>query len=147
MKRNAFVIALIASISTLSAVVTRDVIAQTDAVKSCNSIEVSGLKPNVGTLEIAAYTDEGTFMKRPTWGQSVKVTDAMMRLDFCDVKSDEVSFMAYQDLNGNRKLDTNPIGIPNEPYAASGTPSMFGPPTWKDTKVLLADKSTVAIKF
>jgi uncharacterized protein (DUF2141 family) len=148
MKRNTLAIVLIATVCAVSAVATRNVIAQTEAAKNCSSIEVSGLKPNVGTLEIAAYATESGFLKNAIWGQSLKVTDATMRLDFCDVKGSEVSFMAYQDLNGNRKLDTNPIGIPNEPYSASGKPSMFGPPSWNDTKVSLADKSAaIAIKF
>jgi uncharacterized protein (DUF2141 family) len=145
MKRKTIVLILIACVS---AVATKSVIAQTVAAKNCSSIEVSGLKANTGTLEIAAYTAEDGFMKRPSWGQSIKVTDAAMRIEFCDAASEEVSFMAYQDLNGNRKLDMNPIGIPTEPYSASGKPSMFGPPTWKDTKVSLADKSAaIAIKF
>jgi uncharacterized protein (DUF2141 family) len=145
MKRQAIVMILIACVG---AIATKNVIAQTEAAKNCSSVEVSGLKANTGTLEIAAYTAEDSFMKRPSWGQSLKVTDAAMRIEFCGAAAEEVSFTAYQDLNGNRKLDTNPIGIPNEPYSASGKPSMFGPPTWKDTKVSLADKSAaIAIKF
>jgi uncharacterized protein (DUF2141 family) len=145
MKRKPIVLILIACVGIVA---TKSVIAQTDATKNCSSIEVSGLKANTGTLEIAAYAAEDGFMKRPSWGQSIKVTDAAMRIEFCNTAAEEVSFMAYQDLNGNRKLDMNPIGIPTEPYAASGKPSMFGPPTWKDTKVSIVDRSgAIAIKF
>jgi uncharacterized protein (DUF2141 family) len=145
MQRKAIVLILIAAIS---AVATENVIAQTEQTKRCRSIEITGLKANTGTLEIAAYIGEDSFMKRPSWGQSIKVTDAAVRLEFCDSTATEVSLTAYQDLNGNRKLDMNPIGIPTEPYSASGSPSMFGAPTWKDTKVSIEDKSSaIAVKF
>jgi uncharacterized protein (DUF2141 family) len=122
--------------------------AQNKDAAPCNTLEVSGLKPNTGTLEIAAYTGEDGFMKRPNWGQSIKVTDATMRIEFCDASGQEVAFIAFQDLNGNRKLDMNPLGIPSEPYAASGTPPLFSAPTWKDTKVSVADKSaSILVKF
>jgi acyl-CoA reductase-like NAD-dependent aldehyde dehydrogenase/uncharacterized protein (DUF2141 family) len=39
----------------------------------------------------------------------------------------------YQDINGNRKLDTTFVGIPSEPVGASNNPkARMGPPTFND---------------
>lgn len=47
----------------------------------------------------------------------------------------ECAIVAYQDLNGNGKLDKGPFG-PKEPVGFSQNPShRFGPPSYKDAKV------------
>jgi acyl-CoA reductase-like NAD-dependent aldehyde dehydrogenase/uncharacterized protein (DUF2141 family) len=53
----------------------------------------------------------------------------------------------YEDLNGNRKLDRNLIGIPNEPVGASGNPKeRFGPPRFDECSFQLTGSSqTIAI--
>ncbi len=122
--------------------------AQAAESAACSTLEITGLQPNTGTLEIVAYTGEEQFMKRPAWGRSIKVTDATVHIVFCKSTASEVAFLAFQDLNGNRKLDMNPLGIPKEPYAASGTPPLFSSPTWKDTKVSLGEApGFIAVKF
>ncbi len=114
----------------------------------CPTLEVSGLKPNEGMLMIAVYTSAETFFKKPAWMTAQKVTNGSMQIPVCDLNVEEFAVTAIQDMNGNEKLDTNPIGIPTEPYAASGTPAMFGAPTWKDTKVAYKGASAlIPIKF
>lgn len=45
-----------------------------------------------------------------------------------------------QDLNGNRKLDTNFIGIPNEPSGSSNdAPARFSAPKFKDALIAVGD--------
>ena len=81
------------------------------------------------------------------WSLMVKVEGVAMRIPLCNVNAAEVAVTAFQDLNGNNKMDANPMGIPTEPYGASGKPLMFGPPTWSDTKVVLTTASPILIKF
>jgi uncharacterized protein (DUF2141 family) len=48
----------------------------------------------------------------------------------------------YEDLNGDRKLDRNLIGIPNEPVGASGDPKeRFGPPRFDKCSFQLTGSS------
>jgi uncharacterized protein (DUF2141 family) len=45
----------------------------------------------------------------------------------------------YDDLNGNRKLDHNLIGMPNEPVGVSGNPiGRFGPPRFEESSFRLS---------
>ena len=53
----------------------------------------------------------------------------------------------YEDLNGNRKLDHNAIGIPREPVGASNNPKgRFGPPRFSECAFSLGNSAqTIAI--
>ena len=47
------------------------------------------------------------------------------------------------DLNGNRKLDTNLLGMPNEPWGVSNNAQgNFGPPVWADMQFELGKDGT-----
>ncbi len=122
--------------------------AKAQSTSACPALNVTGLKANEGVLMIAVYSKSEEFLKKAAWMTAQKVSSAAMQIPVCNLDADEIAITAFQDMNGNQKLDTNPIGIPTEPYAASGTPSMFGAPTWNDTKVFLKGATVaIAIKF
>ncbi len=115
---------------------------------SCPTLQFTGLKSGEGTLMIAAYSSADTFFKKPVWMNTVKVDGETMTVLVCNVDASEIAITAFQDMNGNGKLDSNPLGIPSEPYGASGKPAMFSAPTWSDTKVLFAGATlSIVIKF
>ncbi len=115
---------------------------------NCSTLQFTGLKGGEGSLMIAVYGSAETYLKNPVWVKSVKVEQDAMTVPLCGVKSAEIAITAFQDLNGNGKLDSNPMGIPSEPYGASGKPAMFSAPTWADTKVPLVDNtSPIVVKF
>jgi uncharacterized protein (DUF2141 family) len=139
-----YLVAVIAA--ALVALVTWDAKAQSTSV--CPTLNVTGLKAGEGVLMIAVYAKSEEFFKKPAWMTAQKVSNTSMQVPVCNLEVDEIAVTAFQDMNGNQKLDMNPIGIPTEPYAASGTPAMFGAPTWNDTKVTYKNTSaTIAIKF
>ena len=121
--------------------------AQSAKPVECPTMEFVGLKSGEGRLLVAAYSSADSFLKAPVWSLMVKVEGDAMRIPLCNVNAAEVAVTAFQDLNGNNKMDANPMGIPTEPYGASGKPLMFGPPTWSDTKVVLTTASPILIKF
>lgn len=149
MKKYVIAVAVLATV----ALVALDTQAQSAAAPatteaSCATLDVTGLKPNEGTLMIAVYASADTFFKKPAWTTMQKVSGSTVQIPVCGLNVEEFAVTAVQDLNGNRKLDTNPVGVPTEPYAASGTPSMFGAPTWNDTKVAYKGASAlIPIKF
>ena len=99
-------------------------------------LEVQNLVPNKGSLYVSAYGDGATFFKKPFAATAREVGgDATMLIKLCSLPAGDVSLIVFQDVNVNGKLDRNPIGIPTEPWGASGSPNPFGPPTWDATKV------------
>jgi uncharacterized protein (DUF2141 family) len=109
---------------------------------------VSGLKAGEGVLMIAVYSSADTFFKKPAWVSGQKVSAATMQVPVCNLDAQEIAVMAFVDMNGNEKLDSNPLGIPTEPYAASGKPPMFSAPSWNDVKVSFKNVTTpIPVKF
>lgn len=121
--------------------------AQSAKPVECPTMDFVGLKSGEGRLMVVAYSSAESFFKAPVWSLMVKVVGDTMRIPLCNVDAAEVAITAFQDLNGNNKMDANPMGIPTEPYGASGKPSVFGPPTWNGSKVALSSASPIVIKF
>jgi uncharacterized protein (DUF2141 family) len=120
--------------------------AQTTPV--CPTLEFTGLKGGEGTLMIAVYGSAETFFKKPVWMNAIKVNKETMSVPICNLEAAEIAITAFQDMNGNGKMDSNPMGIPTEPYGASGKPAMFSAPTWNDTRVQIAGATqAIVVKF
>jgi uncharacterized protein (DUF2141 family) len=145
MKRVILITTLLASLAALS---HGQNLAIPQVAAPCQTLHVSGLKAGEGTLMMTAYGSADAFFKKPVWIHSIKVDKESMTVPICNVDATEIAITAFQDMNGNGKLDSNLLGIPSEPYGASGTPAQFGAPTWSDTKVAFAAATQpIVIKF
>ena len=114
--------------------------------EGCAQVEVRNLRPAQGALMLAAYSDAATFRKTPVSQLQVAVTGETMQLQVCGLTGNAVALTLFQDLNGNGKLDSNPFGLPIEPWGASGKSSMFSAPTW-DTAQVPLDGSTIVVQL
>ena len=77
---------------------------------------------------------------KPTGKNSISVTVS-------DLPYGKYAVMVFQDMNGNKKLDKNFLGIPSEPFAFSNNyKPMFRAPRWEDCEFEYNAKSnTVTI--
>ncbi len=101
---------------------------------TCMQLRVSQLRVGEGTLMAAAYGSAETFFKTPVWQARAVADQAQLTLQVCGITAPELAFTVFQDMNGNGRLDMNPMGIPAEPYGVSGRPG-FGAPSWSGAKV------------
>ena len=69
-----------------------------------------------------------------------------MSFPLCGLSGASVALTLFQDLNGNGKLDANVLGMPTEPWGASGKPVAMSAPTWETTVVPL-DGTTIVVKL
>ena len=113
---------------------------------TCANVEVRNLHAGQGMLMIAAYADAASFNKAPVVATQMKVDGETMTFPLCGLTGDTVALTLYQDLNGNGKLDANVLGIPSEPWGASGKPAAMSAPTWDTTSVPL-DGTTIVVKL
>lgn len=116
------------------------------AAPDCMQLQVSRLKPGQGPLMAAAYSSADSFLKQPVWVNRAQADSAQVTVAVCGVAGAEVAFTVFQDLNGNGKLDMNPMGVPTEPYGFSGRP-VFGPPSWDAGKVAAGAGRVVRIEL
>ncbi|MDQ2779818.1 MAG: DUF2141 domain-containing protein [Pseudomonadota bacterium] len=112
------------------------------ASPGCATVEVQNVRPQQGRLMVAAYNSAETFSKTATTSLALPAGDATMRFELCGLSGDTVALTLFQDLNSDGKLGTNLLGVPNEPWGASGHPGMMGP-KWETTKVSLDGRPIV----
>jgi uncharacterized protein (DUF2141 family) len=149
MKLRSYPVAVVIALSLFSAatIVATPVQAQTAAAPTgCVQLEVQNVRPEQGTLMIAAYGDAASFGKTPLVASQMHAGAATMSFALCGLSGTAVALTLYQDLNGNGKLDANALGIPSEPWGASGKPAAMTAPTW-DSSVVPLDGSTVVVRL
>ena len=114
------------------------------------TVEIFGLKNNTGKVLLAIFDNEQTFLKtnKEVNGMSVIIENNKAMAQFRGLKKGEYALSLFHDKNNNNMLDKNLIGIPKEPYAFSNNATgIFGPPSFKDSKINLNADKTIAIKL
>ena len=99
------------------------------------SIRLLGIEQINGEVYVVVYDSEQGMKNHQAYKADIKaVTEATMLVKFNDVPAGDYAVMVYQDLDGNKKLNRNFIGIPNEPFGFSNNPSLMGPPSFKQLR-------------
>lgn len=112
------------------------------AEPGCATVEVQNVRPQQGRLMVAAYLNAETFGKTSASSLALPAGDATMRFQLCGLAGAEVALTLYQDLDSDGKLNVNLLGMPSEPWGASGSPGLTGP-KWEATKVPLNGETVV----
>lgn len=136
---------LITTCTVALALVSFNMLAHAEAPGGCAKVEVQNLRTGQGPLMVAAYTDAASFRKTAASQLQLAVTGETMTIQVCGLSGDTVALTLYQDLNSNGKMDTNPFGMPNEPWGASGRPAAMGP-SWDSAQVPLSAE-TIVVKL
>lgn len=109
-------------------------------------ITVKGIKKVKGTVLLAVYNSEDSFMKKHVLAARQKVSDKQVTVVIENVKAGDYAITTFHDENNNEKLDTNFIGIPNEPYGFSNdAKGSFGPPSFEKAKIKVDGDKKLAI--
>lgn len=102
------------------------------------SISFTNIQEAKGSLYVGVYNAEAAFMKeeKVVFKKIVAVSArGTLRLDIPELKPGTYAVTCFHDLNNNGKLDTNILGIPNEPYGFSNNARpKFRAPNWAETK-------------
>ena len=109
--------------------------AGTAHAQNCVRVEVQNVRPQQGMLMVAAYAEAENYNKKPLTLMQLRPDKDKLQFDVCGATGPALALSLFQDINGNGKLDTNVIGIPSEPWGASGKPSNFEAPRWETTQV------------
>lgn len=115
------------------------------SAQSCATVEVHNVRPQQGFLMVAAYTDADSYNKKPATQMRLAVGDANMTFQLCGLTGDVVALSLFQDLDSDGKMGQNLLGMPIEPWGASGSPGAFGP-KWDTTRVPL-NGSPIVVKM
>lgn len=112
------------------------------------TIEISGIKTNMGKVYLALYDNTNDFLKkkREFIGSKSEVKNGKSIVLFKNIKKGEYAASIFYDENNNGKMDTNIFGIPKETYGFSNNAKGFmGPPSFEEAKFSLASDKTIKI--
>jgi uncharacterized protein (DUF2141 family) len=92
-----------------------------------------------GQLLVAVYADPAQWLKKAVAARRVAVApdaDGKLLLRLTELPEGPLAVSVFQDLNGNGRLDANPMGMPLEPFAFSRqAQGMFGPPSFDQARL------------
>lgn len=106
-------------------------------IEATLTIELSGLDDSQGSIFISVYDNEDDWLSEDTTALfEISISEALVNelvVTNVDLPVGEYAVSIFYDVNGNKDLDTNFIGIPREPIALSNNAkAKFGPPKYKD---------------
>ena len=111
------------------------------------TINISGMKSDEGDVFVAMYNSEKDFIKNEYRTVIVKVSNKKAIAVFKNVPTAWYAITIFHDVNDNRKMDTNFIGIPKEPIGVSNNATGFmGPPKYRKAKFEVTNDVTISIK-
>jgi uncharacterized protein (DUF2141 family) len=114
------------------------------------TITVKGVRSADGAVFLAVYDSEKSFMKPPQAKTTRRLNASKGDLEIVihDLAAGKYAIASYHDENGNGKLDTNALGIPEEGYGFSNDArGTFGPPTFPEAAFEFDGKTNKAIVF
>ena len=102
-----------------------------------------------GTVMVALY-DAATYNGgQPVRVAQVNVAAGQHSVSFEGLPAGEYGVRAFHDLNGDGRMNTNPFGMPTEPYAFSNNAvGNMGPASWDRAKFAVngATSQTISIR-
>lgn len=114
------------------------------------SLDIEGVGSNNGNVCVALYQDKDSFLDYDKVFKidSEKAVKGHMRIEMDDIPDGEYAVAIFHDENGNKKLDTNFMGIPKEAYAFSkGKVKMFGPPKFDECNFSITSDTEIRIEI
>ncbi|MGB5376591.1 DUF2141 domain-containing protein [Muriicola sp.] len=111
-------------------------------------VEVDGVKSSLGTINIAVYNKEEGFLKFESvfLSDSAQANTGKTMVQINDLPNGEYALAVFHDENGNKKLDTNWLGIPREPIGFSqARMKTFGPPSFKECAFQITSDKAIKI--
>lgn len=106
------------------------------------TIEFTLKDAKAGQVYFSVYDSAGNWMKKPLRSGMVMPVGAVAKTVLTDLAPGEYAVTAFQDVNGNGKLDSNFFKIPTEPSGFSNDASgSFGPASFEQARFKLASAS------
>jgi uncharacterized protein (DUF2141 family) len=106
------------------------------------TVTFNGIKILTGAVMVSLSSNpEAWEGKSPAAAQSsVPATAPRITATFTGLKPGAYAVRAFHDVNGDGQLNTNPFGIPTEPYAFSNNAhGLMGPAAWGDAMFTIGD--------
>jgi uncharacterized protein (DUF2141 family) len=149
MKNKALLVGLICLQSAAPSVFAQT---STATIGAALSVTISNFKNDKGSAVVALYNSGEGFPKSPAKAfrkLTLQIVNKQTVAVFENLPPGAYAVSVYHDENGNKKLDTNFLGIPKEGVGNSNNAKgHFGPPKYADARFKFDGvKQTITIKI
>ncbi|MEM6556033.1 MAG: DUF2141 domain-containing protein [Pseudomonadota bacterium] len=130
--------------STLFAALAASMMAAPLAAASDLTVNVEGISEVKGSIMMGLF-DEATYNgDGAVNGANLKVEGNSVTAVFEGLEPGEYAVRLYHDVNDDGEMNTNPFGMPTEPYAFSNdAKGRFGPAKWEAAKFTVESDGTI----
>lgn len=121
--------------ASIAALIATSLIAAPLALASELTVNVEGIAEAQGSISLGLF-DAGTYDGNGAVdGANLTVEGDSVTVIFEGVEPGEYAVKLFHDVNGDGEMNTNPFGMPTEPFAFSNdAKGRFGPAKWDDAK-------------
>ncbi len=99
------------------------------------TVKVSNIAAREGVLRLGLFDENGYESGGGLTGASIKVDGSDASATFEGLTPGEYAVKLYHDVDDNGEMNTNPFGMPTEPFAFSNNAKgRFGPAAWEAAK-------------
>lgn len=112
-------------------------------------IDICKITEIKGALRIAVFNNEESYKSKKFAfiTKEIPIKNKGNRSFEIIIPKGSYAIAVYQDLNNNKKLDLNILGIPVEPFGFSNNPSPLSIPEYKDVKFQFKGDQKISIKL
>ncbi|MBL8531196.1 MAG: DUF2141 domain-containing protein [Hyphomonadaceae bacterium] len=108
------------------------------------TIELSGLAPQGAVMLQLFDSEAGYGAGRGVSARQVAVTSETATIAIEGLAPGQYAFRLFHDVDGDGRMNTNPFGIPTEPFAFSNNArGSFGPAPWSSAVFTVAPGANV----
>lgn len=106
------------------------------------SVTFIDIETKQGSIMLALYDEAGWNGGKPVRAEMVDASTGQAHVSISDLPAGRYGVKAFHDINGNGQMDTNPFGMPTEPFAFSNNArGQAGPAAWADAAFTVAPGS------
>ncbi len=102
-----------------------------------------------GSVMVALFGSEAAYNGGAPVAQAAVSASGPVVARFENLPAGDYAMRAFHDVNGNGQMDTNPFGMPTEPYAFSNNArGNMGPASWERARFAVSGETaqTISIK-
>lgn len=101
-----------------------------------------------GAVMVALYDEAAYAGGQPIRAARIDIAAGERSVTFEGLPAGDYGVKAFHDLNGNGRMDTNPFGMPTEPYAFSNNAvGNMGPAGWDRAKFTVSGAAAQTISI
>ncbi len=130
--------------ASFAALIAASMIATPIASASDLTVNVESIAQTQGTIVLGLFDEASYEGNGAVNGANLKVEGNDVTVTFEGLEPGEYAVKLYHDINDDGEMNTNPFGMPTEPFAFSNdAKGRFGPAKWDAAKFSVSADGTV----